>query len=323
MLFFFSLILFGGIAGVAYWKKIDRADASPVQTAISIQSSAVDTPITLPPESKEIPQAGSSQPIVDQGLPDIDRINEFFNTGEPKLPFVKTISYKSQVNWLPGRAAWVTDYAAHFKTSRHFIARSLNGKADYYRQNVRNGDNFNVLDPDLDIRFHLVVDISRAKMWFYAFEATSQERILIKSYPVGIGRQDSNKPSGFLTPIGTYQLGDRVAVYHANSTGVYNNEKTSMRKVFGTRWIPFEKGITNCTAQAKGLGIHGAPWDVDDGSGVLKENRESVGNYTSDGCIRLLMEDVEELFSIIISRPTTIEIVKDFKDAKLPGTEKS
>jgi len=48
-----------------------------------------------------------------------------------------------------------------------------------------------------------------------------------------------------------------------------------------------------------------------------------VGQYESDGCIRLSHEDMEELFSVIITKPTLIEIVKNSKDAKLPGVEVS
>ena len=37
--------------------------------------------------------------------------------------------------------------------------------------------------------------------------------------------------------------------------------------------------------------------------------------------VRQILQDMEELFSIVISKPTFIEIVKDFHEAKLPGTE--
>ena len=58
-----------------------------------------------------------------------DRIHEFFTTGINKLPIVETITYTPRVQWLEGRAAWVSDYASYYGTSRHFIARSLNGKS--------------------------------------------------------------------------------------------------------------------------------------------------------------------------------------------------
>ena len=47
-----------------------------------------------------------------------------------------------------------------------------------------------------------------------------------------------------------------------------------------------------------------------------------MGKEESDGCVRLLSNDIEEIFSVIITKPTTIELVKDYHDAKLPGQER-
>ena len=53
---------------------------------------------------------------------------------------------------------------------------------------------------------------------------------------------------------------------------------------------------------------HGLP----NSQGDLADNQDSIGKYESDGCIRLATADIEELFAIIISQPTTIEIVQGF-----------
>jgi len=92
--------------------------------------------------------------------------------------------------------------------------------------------------------------------------------------------------------------------------------------VFGTRWVPFGEELEGATVPAKGYGIHGAPWRYDSQKTVLAEARETIGKYDSDGCIRLRQEDIEELFAIIITKPTYVEIVKDFHEAKLPGIER-
>lgn len=47
--------------------------------------------------------------------------------------------------------------------------------------------------------------------------------------------------------------------------------------------------------------------------GQLIEDRSKVGKYESDGCIRLASEDIEEIFSIVLTKPTTVEVVKEFK----------
>jgi len=253
--------------------------------------------------------------------PEADRIAELFNKGEPKLSFVETIVYKSTVAWHKGKPAWISDYANYYSTSRHFIARSLNGMPDYLKQDVSNGDRFNVFRKDKNIHFYLLIDISRLKMWFYALDIDTDERILLKTYKAGLGRQDKSKASGYLTPIGKYQLGSKVAIYQPGVEGHYKGAKVEMMRVFGSRWIPFEKEISNCSEPAKGFGIHGVPW-LPGADGSLVEEKASIGKYESDGCIRLSDPDVKEVFAIIVSKPTTIELVKDFHDAKLPGTER-
>jgi len=62
-----------------------------------------------------------------------------------KNPAVETVSYSSRVPWIQGRPAWLADYASYYQTTRHFIARSLNHKSDYFSQKVAPGDRFNVL----------------------------------------------------------------------------------------------------------------------------------------------------------------------------------
>ncbi|OGN61108.1 MAG: hypothetical protein A3F40_03535 [Chlamydiae bacterium RIFCSPHIGHO2_12_FULL_27_8] len=252
--------------------------------------------------------------VIDDNLPDNNIIDRFFALDSSKLPIVETITYSSRVPWLKGRPAWIADYSSYYSTTRHFIARSLNRKADYFTQNVTPGDRFNVLKKDKNLKFHLIIDLSRSKMWFYYNDLDTNEKVLLKTYNVGLGRKDSKRLSGYLTPIGEYELGSKVAIYKNDTMGYFQDSKIQMIKIFGTRWIPFDKEIANCTESPKGLGIHGAPWlEVNN---QFVEDREKVGKYESDGCVRLLSEDMEELFSIIISRNTTVELVKDFKDNK-------
>jgi hypothetical protein len=263
----------------------------------------------------------SAQSIVFKEFPSIDRTYQLFNTGVNKLPIVETVTYSTTVPWLKGRPAWVSDYAAYYNTSKHFIARSLNGRADYNNQNVTGGNKFNVFKKEKKFHFHLLVDASQLKMGLYYYDLETKERLLIKTYSVGLGRIDRSKPSGTLTPFGTYLLGDKIAIYSSGVMGLFHDQKTEMIRVFGTRWIPFGQSLEGATEPAKGYGIHGAPWVVDPRSNELVENRECIGKFESDGCIRLLHEDVEELFSIIITKPTFVHIVKDFQDAALPGVE--
>jgi lipoprotein-anchoring transpeptidase ErfK/SrfK len=291
-------------------KKTIKIEPIKIQTLIKKEKKIAKKAVVKKQEEKE------------DDFPQINLIDRLFVANNSKLPIVETVTYTSRVPWLKGRPAWLADYASHFETSRHFIARSLNKKKDYFNQNISYGDKFNVLRKDIEVSFHLLIDLSKARMWFYAIDNDAKERILLKTYKVGLGRKDSKKPSGCLTPIGKYTLGNKIAIYKEGSKGYFQDRKIEMIRVFGTRWIPFEKEIDNCSDTPRGYGIHGAPWSNKDNSVSLIEEKETIGKYTSDGCIRLFSEDIEEIFAIVITKPTVVEIVKDINDANLPGKEK-
>jgi lipoprotein-anchoring transpeptidase ErfK/SrfK len=35
-----------------------------------------------------------------------------------------------------------------------------------------------------------------------------------------------------------------------------------------------------------------------------------IGDYSSDGCIRMAKDHIEELFSVVITKPTIVEITR-------------
>ena len=158
-------------------------------------------------------------------------------------------------------------------------------------------------------------------MGFYYVDLETNERLLLKTYRICLGRVDPSQPSGTLTPLGRYTLCSLVAIYKPGMMGHYQGAKVEMIRIFGTRWIPFEKEMERATSPAKGYGLQGAPCAVDPATGKIVENKDVIGAFDSDGCIRLYSEDIEELFSIVLTKPTFIEIVKDFHEAKLPGVE--
>ncbi len=311
-----AVVLFVLIGGVSVVKKISTRSKEPVERTVPVVQ---EIPKTIPSPQPVTPPVAQVIAIKDD-FPQIDRIHQLFTTGSTKLPIVETVTYTSSVPWLKGRAAWIADYAAHYETSRHFIARSLNGKPDYFTQKVSTGSRFNVFRPDKKIQFYLLIDVSRCKMGFYYVDLDTQERVLLKTYTVGLGRLNPESSSGCLTPLGKYSLGSKVAIYKPGVMGYYQDQKVEMIRVFGTRWIPFDQEFEGATAFAKGYGIHGAPW-VEGAAGQLIEEREALNAYQSDGCIRLKLEDMEELFAIVITKPTFVEIVKDFHEATLPGIE--
>ncbi len=289
-------------------KKKEKKQGKTGSASVSLVSAA-EQPLARP------------APLAHDDFPNIDRIHQLFSFGSSQLPIVETVTYSSTVSWLKGRPAWVSDYAVYFGTSRHFIARGLNGRPDYFSQKVSEGSRFNVFKKEKNIQFYLLVDVSRCKMGFYYVDLDTNERVLLKTYRVGLGRLDPSKPSGTLTPLGRYSLGERVAIYKSGTMGYHLDRQVEMRKVFGTRWIPFEQELERTSASARGYGLQGAPWADNPQTGQLVESEEVIGAYDSDGCIRLAAADIEELFSIVITKPTFIEIVKNFHEAKLPGVE--
>lgn len=261
---------------------------------------------------------------LDRDLPkEVDIIAQLFTTHPPILPIVQTVSYVSRVPWLTSRPAYLGDWATHYETSKHFISRSIVGAGVYLNEKVSRGDRFNVFRKDKVIEFHMVVDLSRTKLWLYYFDKDENKRELLKSYSVCVGKLSQEKRSGSLTPTGVFEVGKEVAIYEEGNMGLYMNEMCEMVTVFGKRWIPLSREISDCSGPCKGLGIHGVPWTKDSVTGALIEKRECVGGYSSLGCIRLLTEDIQEIFSIITSKRSYVHIVKDFQDAHLPGEERA
>ncbi len=315
---FVSLLLFGAIGTVAIVKRSKAKEVVSEPKVIEIDLATLTPQIEV--KKEEVVEVAPEPVVVVADTPDVDRVNLLFQKNSP-LPIVETVTYKSKVAWKKGRSAWLVDYAAHYKTHLHFIARSLNGKADYHPRPANDGATFNVLAQNVNFYFYMVVDIARCKLNLYAVLPDRGERILLKTYRVGLGRLDQSKASGSLTPTGKYSLGNRVAIYQPKMMGTHKGQRVEMISVFGTRWIPFEKELANCSEPAKSYGIHGTPWSPNS-DGKMVDNASSIGKYESDGCIRLRAQDIEEIFAIVSTHETIIEIVSDFSKAQLPGKDK-
>ncbi len=294
-----SLFFLIGFLGVV--KKV----ATKGTRAAAVHVEAYRDTISAFPKGQKL----SAPVLVNGDFPKIDRMEGLFSVTGKLLPIVETIVYTSSVPWLKGRPAWISDYATHFSTSRHFIARSLSDTPNYLAPKVFQGNRFNVFRSDKQVQFCLVVDQSRCKMGLYYYDLGRDERVLLKVYSVGLGKQLKDAVS--MTPMGLFPLGDNVGIYNKGMMGYYLDKKIEMIQVFGTRWIPFGE---------KGLGIQGAPWVRGKGS-ELREDLSSIGKYESDGCIRMAQEDVEELYAIVVTRPTFIQVVEDVSRAQLPGKE--
>ncbi len=101
---------------------------------------------------------------------------------------------------------------------------------------------------------------------------------ILKQYYVGLGM------NSFKTPIGKFLVIEKSK--NPGWINPYNKAETikpGENSPLGTRWITFHKdSATNIE-----FGIHGT------------YNYPSVGKYSSHGCVRMYIEDIEELFDLI------------------------
>jgi lipoprotein-anchoring transpeptidase ErfK/SrfK len=127
-------------------------------------------------------------------------------------------------------------------------------------------------------RFSIAIQRSRFRLQLL------YEGSLVKQYPIGVGKDDK-------TPLGTF----KVTVRQKEPDWTYRNPETGRmqiipygdpRNILGDRWIGFN---------ISGYGIHGTT------------EKSSIGKAVSNGCIRMLNQDVKELFEII-PIGTTVEI---------------
>ncbi len=113
---------------------------------------------------------------------------------------------------------------------------------------------------------------------------------IFKRYKVGLG-----KP-GHETTLGSYRLGNKEKnpIWHKPGAGPIPAGDPGNE--LGTRWMPLIPERDNLP---KDLGIHGTI------------RPETVGQYSSNGCARLLPEEIEELYDLVV-RSTPVDIVETF-----------
>jgi lipoprotein-anchoring transpeptidase ErfK/SrfK len=122
---------------------------------------------------------------------------------------------------------------------------------------------------------------------------------IFKRYRVGLGMP------GFETTLGRYVIGNKQkdpTWFKPGSKPIPPGDPTNE---LGTRWmplVPIEEGLPT------DLGIHGtiAP--------------ETIGQYKSHGCPRMLKEDVEELYDLVV-RATPVDIVETVEPNMLVPAE--
>ena len=133
--------------------------------------------------------------------------------------------------------------------------------------------------------FRIVIDRANCKLYLFDKEG------IFKRYAVGLGMP------GYETTPGKYKVGDKQKDPTWHKPGSAPIPAGDPANELGTRWmplVPVEEGLPT------DLGIHGtiAP--------------DTIGFHSSHGCARMMPEDVEELYDLVV-RSTPVTIVEEFK----------
>ncbi len=120
------------------------------------------------------------------------------------------------------------------------------------------------------------IRISKSQYTMRLFDA---ER-LIMVYRIGIGKQNRTPEGSFIIKSGGKQK-DPTWWYRGRKIPPDDPENP-----LGTRWMALA-GTDDNTVTLRGYGIHGT------------KERDSIGKQSSNGCIRMLNEQVEELYDIV------------------------
>lgn len=146
---------------------------------------------------------------------------------------------------------------------------------------------------------HARIDKSDYRMDLFVYDGDGV-RIYLKSYPVGLGEEDS-------TPVGMWRVkpGSKVGPDAANGQGPsWRNPRTG--KVYdsndpdipiGEYWMALE-GTDDNTRGIEGYGIHAT------------NDPSSIGRQASMGCVRMRDADVDEVFYTLFEGVSTVEIVR-------------
>lgn len=145
-------------------------------------------------------------------------------------------------------------------------------KANHLSKNsstIRVGQCLTIFKGDWSIR------ISKSKFRLYLYNKGK----LFKVYKIATGK-------GNKTPEGKFVIAAKIKEPEWTNNGVKYPYGTP-ENVLGTRWMKLRAAATNPNKHLTGYGIHGT-WEP-----------SSIGKMASNGCIRMVNKDVEELFSII------------------------
>ena len=141
--------------------------------------------------------------------------------------------------------------------------------------------------------FHAQVNKTAFTLDLYLDKPGDAGAIFVKRFRVGLGENDS-------TPTGLWAIDTKLEkprYYNSRDTGPRTVESGDPANPLGTRWLALS-GKEGQAVGKESYGIHGT---IDPAS---------IGQKKSMGCIRMLNEDVEQVYDILISKQSTVTVTE-------------
>ncbi len=270
--------------------KKDEADTTPENTPVAPAPVPLDLAPTAPvaqttasPETKstladaqaaiDVGQLSDAKVILDQLVASTSNADAIKKLGDLNIKLLKSPMM------MPGKEYYAIQSGDYLQK----IARKYNTTVPLIKEmngletdTIRSGARLLVYNGNFSIRVSKsqnTLDLMAGKQLF-------------KRYPVGTGKFGK-------TPSIEFTVVDKIV--EPPWTRPADNKQIEYgdpENVLGTRWM---KIVSNDHPEITGFGIHGT-WE-----------RDSIGKQSSAGCIRMLNEDVEELFDLIPRKtPVTI-----------------
>jgi len=132
-------------------------------------------------------------------------------------------------------------------------------------------------------------EVIKADYRFNIYTGTGSERIMVASFPCGVGTNDS-------TPVGTFKVRAGSKLIDPEWCNPRTGEKfksNDPKNPIGERWIGLQ-GTTPDTAKFTGYGIHGTV------------EPQSIGKQMSMGCVRLGDAEVQVVYELIGESSTIV-----------------
>ena len=192
---------------------------------------------------------------------------------------------------------WATTYTVKSGDVMQKIARSndvtwellcrINGMSD--PRKLRVGQTLKLVKGP----FHAIVSKGRFTLDLYLGAPGGPNSLFVTSFPVGLGKDDS-------TPLGTWMVKPESKLknptyYNPREEGDRIVQADDPKNPLGEFWLGLV-GIDGGAVGKESYGIHGTI------------EPESIGKMASLGCIRMVNENVEQVFNMLVETKSTVVV---------------